>query len=1057
MTLPQLLNASLLAVLAAVVPVSAQIQRATVTETVRSFRTYPFSDPDPVARPGAIYPYFRYQGYTATPENRTWKVVTLENEYIRVMIAPQMGGKILGAFEKGSGLPFIYYNSVIKFREIAMRGPWTSGGVEFNFGDLGHAPTTASPVDYLTRSNPDGSVSCIVGTMDLASRTEWRVEIRLPADRAYVETRSFWYNPTDLSTSRYHWMNGAADAGDDLEFIYPGNAFIGHDGEVGAWPVDPQGRDITKYRNNNFGSYKSYHVLGKNTDFFGARWATKDLGVLHWSRYADKPGKKIWIWGLSREGEIWRGLLTDPDLGNGQYVEIQSGLHFNQPTTKSYLTPFKHMVFLPSSAEQFTECWMPFRGLQNVVAANPEGALDVRRTDGRLSIGFCALGPVDDTLVVRIDGKVAGSFPVLLRPLESVAHEVGLPAGSHSYAVSVGTRLSYESDGELGQPLERPLRSPAFDWTGAYGLSVGARERMRERDYDGAYAWFERSLAADPTHLPSLAGAAELALRRFDTAATLGFAMRALAIDAYDADANYVYGLAQRARGNCADAEDGFGFAARSAALRPAASVQLAEMAFTRGHMNEAEAYARQALAADATSVRALRFLAVLYRTTGDTRAAEHTRAAIAALDPLNHFVRWESYRAHPDAEHRTAFLDGLRGEFPHESCQEIAATYIGLGLNEEAIAVLRTSPSHPMVHLWIAHLLSRSGRAGEARALLDTVVQENAAFVFPYRSESEPMLAWAAGLAPHWKIRYYRALLYWSRGRTDRAQQEFAACGAQPDLPAFYLARASFAGKDIAAAGADLRRAVEIGGNDWRTHLALTEYFGANGKMADARKAAQVGADRFPTNYALHLALARAMILTGDHAGARGILDTLAILPFEGARYGREAHRFVYVLSALDAVNRNNTAEAHVYLGKAREWPERLGAGKPYDTDDRVEDLIDAVACERAGDARGAREYRRKIMEYTRTHADADRVQHVIGIVTMRMEGKRDAAWDLQRSWLPPVPQQPVHVWARSFLEGKTNEIAVLEATAPPSMDSWSGDAEYRLVRTTLDALGIR
>ena len=74
----------------------------------------------------------------------------------------------------------------MKFREIAMRGPWTSGGIEFNFGDIGHTPTTSTSVDYLTRTNPDGSVSCIVGALDLPSRTEWRVEIRLPRDKADV-------------------------------------------------------------------------------------------------------------------------------------------------------------------------------------------------------------------------------------------------------------------------------------------------------------------------------------------------------------------------------------------------------------------------------------------------------------------------------------------------------------------------------------------------------------------------------------------------------------------------------------------------------------------------------------------------------------------------------------------------------------------------------------------------------------------------------------------------------------------------------------------------------
>ncbi len=92
-----------------------------------------------------------------------------------------MGGKVWGATEKSTGREFVYQNHVMKFRAIGIRGPWTSGGIEHNFGlDLGHAPWTASPVDYILKENDDGSVSCIVGGLDLASRTQWRVNILLP-------------------------------------------------------------------------------------------------------------------------------------------------------------------------------------------------------------------------------------------------------------------------------------------------------------------------------------------------------------------------------------------------------------------------------------------------------------------------------------------------------------------------------------------------------------------------------------------------------------------------------------------------------------------------------------------------------------------------------------------------------------------------------------------------------------------------------------------------------------------------------------------------------------
>src|SRR4030066_1956451 len=149
-------------------------QEATVKEEKVTFKTYPFSAPDPVPLIGPIYPYFRFHGYSLEGRPLDWRMVRLENPYVKVLVAPEIGGKVWGAVEKSTNKEFIYWNPVVKFREIAMRGPWTSGGIEFNFGIIGHAPTTATPVDYVTQENADGSVSCIVGAIDLPSRTVWR-------------------------------------------------------------------------------------------------------------------------------------------------------------------------------------------------------------------------------------------------------------------------------------------------------------------------------------------------------------------------------------------------------------------------------------------------------------------------------------------------------------------------------------------------------------------------------------------------------------------------------------------------------------------------------------------------------------------------------------------------------------------------------------------------------------------------------------------------------------------------------------------------------------------
>ena len=284
-------------------------QKPTIKESKQIFKTYAYSDPDPVARITSFYPYYRFDGFTNVPEDKEWTIITLENEYIKVLVAPEMGGKVLGAIDKSSGEEFIYFNKVVKFRDISMRGAWTSGGIEFNFGSIGHAPTTASPVNYLLKENTDGSVSCIVGAPEITSRTEWRVEIRLPADRSYFETKALWYNPHELNTSLYNWMTASVDATDDLEYYFPGTTEIGHGGEPDSWPINSNGVDVSYYKNNDFGGPKSYHVLGEYAEHFLCYFRDKEFGLGHWAAYDEKPGQKIWIWGL-RSQNLVLGFMT---------------------------------------------------------------------------------------------------------------------------------------------------------------------------------------------------------------------------------------------------------------------------------------------------------------------------------------------------------------------------------------------------------------------------------------------------------------------------------------------------------------------------------------------------------------------------------------------------------------------------------------------------------------------------------------------------------------------------------------------------------------------------
>jgi tetratricopeptide (TPR) repeat protein len=1036
-------------------PLRAQVQEATIAESLRTFRTYPFSDPDPVARMGNIYPYFRFQGYSMTPVDRSWNVITLENQWIRVLIAPEIGGKILGAFEKSTGRAFIYFNRVIKFREIAMRGPWTSGGIEFNFGDIGHTPTTSNPVDYMTRTNPDGSVSCIVGALDLPSRTEWRVEIRLPRDKAMFETRSFWYNPTPTSTSLYHWMNAAADADSTLQVIYPGTAFIGHGGEVSPWPVDRQGRDLTWYRNNAFGSYKSYHVLGSYTDYFGARW--NDFGVIHWSRYTDKPGKKLWIWGLSREGEIWKGLLTDSALGNTQYVELQSGLHFNQAVMQSSRTPFKHMAFLPQTSEAFTEAWLPFRGLGGVTRATPDGVLEVRRATGKLSFSFCPTGKFRENISVVAAGKKGYMRAVELEPLQVFRDSLGFPGPGDSFEMHIGSLLRYRSTDDVMQSLERPLEgAAAFNWKSAYGLVVDARERVRQRDVEGALAAYRSALKVDPTLLPALAGAAELSIRKMEFDSALAYVKHGLSFDAYDPEINYLYGLVQRYRKRPFDARDGFGIASRSQTYRTAAYLQLAEMAFVDSQWTDAADFALRASQADARNVPSLQLLAVLARAAGDTSAAKTHLQHILDLDPLNHFARFELYMLAPTERNRVAFTGMIRNELPHESFLELAASYQRLGLTEDAGTVLSLAPGHPMVDFWRASVAAKAGRDGESRQHLARALSANPSFMFPHRQEDRAVLLQASERVPHWKTSYYLALLSWSLGRTSEAETFFAACGDEPDFAPFYITRAGFRAVDSQRALTDYKRALTVGPEQWRTYNALVTFLNGRGRYREALQVSTQAVERFPDSYVLKFLYARTLLFNEKYRESHALLDTLAILPFEGARYGRDAYREACVMSALDTLRRDHQAAALALVAQARAWPERLGAGRPYDADDRLENFLESRIRLQQGDRQASVRLVASVNAYTAAHTATNSAQHLIGALALRESGRGAEALGLLQAWNRRDPESAFAKWALAMFQKRHVQAeSVFRGMQDTALNRSTGDQESLLVADVVKAMG--
>jgi tetratricopeptide (TPR) repeat protein len=965
--------------------------RATVTEKAETIRTYPFSDPDPVpifarssmwGQGARLYPYFVFDRFTAEPVDQAWTVVRLKNASIEVAVLPQAGGKVWGARENATGREFLYWNHVLKFRQIALRGPWTSGGIEWNFGVVGHAPSTASPVDYVLRTDPDGSASCVVGTMDLASRTRWSVAITLPKDGAAFETSARWTNPTPFSQSYYAWSCAAVKAADDLKYIFPGQWFIGHDYSVPleSWPVDRAGRDLSWYRNNATPGSKSYFTVGEYQDFYGGWYEKSDAGFGHWSPYADMPGRKVWIWDLSRAGEIWVDLLTDKD---GQYTEPQAGRLLNQSD---------HGDFPPGAADRWREVWFPYRGIGPMAKASPHAVLSASRSGETLDLGLFALRPVADDLTVRLAGRQAFRERVVLGPEETWKKAVPLPAiaAGAGLEVRLGDKLVYET-APAAAALERPLHFSTATGSSAEALFLQARALERERRLAEALDKYLAAIGEEPLHVRALARAAELYTRRGEPAKALDLAGRALSVSMYDPEANYVYAVAARRMGRLVDAKETLGWASRSPQFKAVAGLQAAEIAILEKDYGRALEAAGRALAADAESVNALEVLAVAERL-GDRKA--EARAALdrlAEIDPLDHLGRFERYLLGRKAADLEACRALIRNELPHETWLEMAAFYTRLGLVADAVEALKAAPEQATVLYTLAYLLRDSSPA-ESAAALDKASAASPHLVFPFREEEIPVFSWAVAARPaDWKPKYYLSLILWGKGRLDEAG-DLLDMAEGSDYGPFYLARGGFYERgDPARAAADYRRAVEIDAASWRARHTLTSFYLRQGRNEEALGAARKAAADFPDEVPLQVDLGEALLATGDPHEAARVLDTVAALPYEGASdiYGLYVRAHIGI--GLEALKRRGWAEAVQALELAKLYPEKLGTGAPFHPDSRLQDYLIALAFDRQGDKDKAAALRAAIRDDTLKYGDEGRPYGYFGGLVLQEMGRRE------------------------------------------------------------------
>jgi tetratricopeptide (TPR) repeat protein len=962
-------------------------QKATVTVQSRDILTYPYSDPSPLpllseGRP-EIYPYFSFSGYSLKGQMQKWNVVKLENDYIEVYVMPTDGGKVWGAIEKSTGKEFIYRNEVMKYRNISMRGPWTSGGIEFNFGYIGHNPSTCVPVDYKTVENPDGSVSCIVGSLDLPSRTKWVVEVRLPKDKAYFETYATWSNPTALPQDYYNWMTAAAVVTDDLEFTYPGSAAIGHGGEWQTWPMRKDGRNIAWYKNNNFESSKSYHVVGDYNDFMGGYYHKSEFGFGHWALYDEMPGHKLWLWSLARDGGIWEDLLTDSD---GQYMEFQAGRMFNQyGGSSAFQTPISQTAFDPGLTDKWHEIWFPVKEIGGIKEVSPMGALNVAAENGKLQVGINSFAFAQGKIVVKSEGKVVFTEEKKFKPMDVFKTTVTLNTNA-DYEVSVeGMDLNYSPAKRI--ILKRPFVSEMpKNVTTAASLYQEGMELKEGRNYLKAEKVLKNCLQKDPVYIDALAALSEIYYRRTQYDSALYFANNALQLDTYHPAANYFAGISYLASGDLADAIESLGWAARSPEYRSTAYAWMATIELIRNNKPLTEHYANLAIDYNRTSINALQVLAVLYRKSGETAMADKINQTLSSIDPLSHFADFERYLLDKSADNLTKFKATITNELPYQTYLELCTTYFNFGSKEDALAVLDNAPANPLITLWKAYIKNDA-------TMLNEVVSASPAFVFPYRTETLEALKWAVSKNNSWKLRYYLALNYGAVQRDAECLKLFLGCGNEPDFAPFYLSRASLVSPtDEKQELQDLQAAKKLTPDDWRTDLKLITFYANRHDNKMTLTLTSESYKKHKDNPAIGLQYVIALINNGQYENSLKLLETMNILPFEGASEGKVVYDEACLFLAMEKIKGKKYNDALKMIEKSKLWPEKLGVGKPYDVDTRVQDYLNAYCLDKMNKGGEAAPLKKSVVDYTGANAYPS-FTNILAVETLKQQGDKAGA----------------------------------------------------------------
>ena len=734
----------------------------------------PFDQFQSVSNLAYVYPYTMRINFTTKKSNQSWRAVKLENEYLRCIILPDLGGHVYTCLDKVIGRDMFYANSSIKKQWVGLRGAWVALGLESNFPN-GHTWVSVSPVDFTYQDNPDGSASVFVGNIDQVTGMQWRCEFVLRPGVGVLEQHVTLENRSNVRRRYYFWSNaGVKLLSNQDRFIVPTNlASIHGSGFIDTWPVGVAGKDWSVV--GTYPSGEGYFAVGSHEEYMAFYQPGTKSGLLHVASPKDVPGKKTWTWGA----DTWPNINLSED--GSTYVEIQGGATESQEV---------YYYLEPQQIRTFQENWMPIRFLGGVSKANTIAAVNLARMSTGILAEILVTRKLENAKLQLWQGdqmlrQAAGNYaPDQLASITMTA--VDSTPVTFRLLDSKGVLLLEKVEGQLdaatsddytvGQRVDPGwLANPASD--SDYGLRADYNERLAN------YDWAANDYAAGLLKYPGSQELKNGSGRLFEILSNPDAAAPFLDPATTDVELQYYGALARQDAAGLASLQE-------DPVYGLSASMRLAQMLAAGGDQDGALTALRVALTPQSRAIRAGAMEIALLRSLGRMEEAAARLAYWTVIDPTDSALRYEAVKQGQDDS------DALNSHLASDPQRilNIAEHLMGLGLFADALDVLSASydspdalilepgvpgPSkHPLIWYYRGYCKEKTGQSGVAE--YRTAAGLSVQFIFPNRpvsldvltaalrtSPDDPTALWLRGCVLLSVRRTNDAIADWARVRT--------------------------------------------------------------------------------------------------------------------------------------------------------------------------------------------------------------------------------------------------------------------------------------------------